>query len=258
MNKTALITGASSGIGLELAKVFAAEKINLVLVARSHDKLNTLANELRSEFGIEVYVLSKDLGIYLNALEVFTFCKTNSIHIDYLVNNAGFGDYGDFAHSKWEKQESMINLNITTLTYLTHLFLPGMLERKFGRILNVASIGSFMPGPLMSVYYATKAFVLHFSEGISEELRGTGVKVTALCPGPTKSGFQAAAAMENSKLVKKIKMPSSYKVAKYGFRAMMDGKTVAIPGFMNYLIANTIRFIPRKWLAKLIHFAQAK
>jgi short-subunit dehydrogenase len=258
MNKTALITGASSGIGLELAKCFATEKINLVLVARSHDKLNSLANELRSEFGIEVYVLSKDLGIYLNALEVFTFCKTNSIHIDYLVNNAGFGDYGDFAQSKWEKQASMINLNITTLTYLTHLFLPGMLERKFGRILNVASIASFMPGPLMSVYYATKAFVLHFSEGISEELNGTGVKVTALCPGPTKSGFQAAAAMENSKLVKKIKMPSSYQVAKYGFRAMMNGKPVAIPGFMNYLMANSIRFVPRRWVAKIIHFVQAK
>jgi uncharacterized protein len=179
---TALITGASSGIGLELAKVFAANKINLVLVARSESKLNELANEVKQQ-GVTVNVLAKDLSSYNTAKEIFDWCGQQNIQIDYLVNNAGVGDFGFFHESEWKKQEQIINLNITALTYLTHLFLPDMVKRKNGKVLNVASTAAFQPGPTMSVYYATKAFVLHFSEAIANELEKTGVTVTALCPG---------------------------------------------------------------------------
>lgn len=248
--KTALITGASSGIGLELAKQFAAEKINLVLVARSEGKLNELAATLRNS-GVTVHVLAKDLSNYHSAKEIYGWCGQNNITIDYLVNNAGFGDFGFFHESEWGKQEQMINLNITTLTYLTRLFLPGMVERKYGKVLNVASTAAFQPGPTMSVYYATKAYVLHFSEAIANELDKTGVTVTAFCPGATESGFQSAAAMEDSKLVKGKKLPSSAAVAAYGYKAMMKGKKVAIHGFMNAVMANAIRFMPRNWVLKI-------
>jgi len=214
--RTALITGASSGIGLELAKIFAQNKINVVLVARSEDKLMQLAHDIKNQYGIAVAVLAKDLSDYNNSKEVFEHCNQQNIQIDYLVNNAGFGDFGFFADSDWDKQLQMINLNITTLTYLTRLFLPGMLERKYGKIMNVASTAAFQPGPTMSVYYATKAYVLHFSEAIANELEGTGVTVTALCPGATESGFQSVANLQESKMVKGKKLPSSEEVAKYG------------------------------------------
>jgi len=258
MKQAALITGASSGIGFELAKYFAADKINLLLVARSAEKMEQLAEQLRKDFLIEVHVVPKDLGDYSKAYDLFNYCEENQLQIDYLVNNAGFGDYGNFAESQWSKQQSMINLNITCLTLLTHLFLPGMLKRKFGRILNVASIAAFMPGPFMSVYYATKAYVLHFSEGLSGELQGSGVSITALCPGPTESGFQAGANMEDSKLLKGRKMPSSNEVAKYGYRSMMKGKTVAIHGILNKIVANAIRFTPRSLAVKIIRMVQSK
>jgi uncharacterized protein len=242
--QTALITGASSGIGLEMAKIFADNKVNLVLVARSADKLNQLATELGSK-GITVNVMAKDLSNYNTAKELYDWCSQQNIHIDYLVNNAGFGDFGFFHESDWKKQEQMINLNITTLTYLTRLFLPAMVQKGNGRIMNVASTAAFQPGPTMSVYYATKAYVLHFSEAISNELKNKGVTVTALCPGATESGFQSAAAMEESKLVKGKKLPTSAEVAAYGYKAMMKGKRVAIHGFMNKILANSVRFMPR-------------
>lgn len=258
MNKTALITGASGGIGLELAREFAKDKINLILVARSEGKLKEIAAELRNKYGITVEVLAKDLSNYNAAKEIHQWCLQNKNDVGYLVNNAGFGDYGFFAESNWPKQEQMINLNITSLTYLTHLFLPGMIQRKFGRIMNVASTAAFQPGPGMSVYFATKAFVLHFSEAIANELEGTGVTVTALCPGATESGFQTAAAMEDSKLVKGKKIPTSAEVAAYGYRAMNKGKKVAIHGFMNYLLVNSIRFTPRSLVLKIVRSLQSK
>jgi uncharacterized protein len=254
---TALITGASSGIGLELAKVFAANKINLVLVARSESKLNELANEVKQQ-GVTVNVLAKDLSSYNTAKEIFDWCGQQNIQIDYLVNNAGVGDFGFFHESEWKKQEQIINLNITALTYLTHLFLPDMVKRKNGKVLNVASTAAFQPGPTMSVYYATKAFVLHFSEAIANELEKTGVTVTALCPGATESGFQTAAAMEESKLVKGKKLPTSKQVAEYGYAAMMKGKKVAIHGVMNYLLANSVRFSPRAMVLKMVRSIQDK
>jgi uncharacterized protein len=257
MATTALITGASSGIGLELAKIFATNKINLVLVARSEGKLKELATQLQSQ-GIVVHVLAKDLSNYHTAKEIFDWCVQQNINIDYLVNNAGFGDFGFFHESDWMKQEQMINLNITTLTYLTHLFLPGMVQRKAGKVMNVASTAAFQPGPTMSVYYATKAYVLHFSEAIANELKGTGVTVTALCPGATESGFQTAAAMEESKLVKGKKLPTSEEVAKYGYKAMMKGKTVAVHGFIHYIMSLGPRFMPRNLTTKITRMVQDK
>ncbi len=254
---TALITGASSGIGFELAKIFATNKINLVLVARSEGKLNELASEVKP-LGVKVYVLAKDLSNYNTAKEIFDWCSQQSIQIDYLVNNAGVGNFGFFYESDWKKQEQIINLNITALTYLTHLFLPGMVKRNNGKVMNVASTAAFQPGPTMSVYYATKAFVLHFSEAIANELEKTGVTVTALCPGATESGFQTAAAMEESKLVKGKKLPTSKQVAEYGYSAMIKGKKVAIHGIMNYLLANAVRFSPRAMVLKMVRGIQDK
>ena len=258
MNKTALITGASSGIGFELAKEFAANKNNLLLVARNGAKLKEMAEDLSNKYGVMVNTLALDLSELNSAQMVFEYCQKNSLQIDYLINNAGFGDFGFFAESKWDKQLQMINLNITTLTHLTHLFLPTMIKNKYGKIMNVASTAAFQPGPTMSVYYATKAFVLHFSEAIANELEGTGVTVTALCPGPTESGFQSAAALEESKLVKGKKLPSSAVVAQYGYQALMNGKKVAIHGVLNAIMAKAIGFVPRGMVLKMVRMMQDK
>jgi short-subunit dehydrogenase len=258
MATTALITGASTGIGYELALILAKNKINLVLVARSKEKLLNLQTKLAAEIGIKVSVLDLDLSTESSAQQVIDFCQQQKIKVDYLINNAGFGDYGFFHESDWKKQAEMLQLNIVTLTQLTHLFLPNMIKNKSGKILNVASIAAFLPGPLMSVYYATKAYVLHFSEALANELKDDGITVTTLCPGPTESGFQALAAMEESKLVKGKKMATSNEVAEYGFQAMMKGEQVAIHGFMNKLMVNSIRITPRSLALKIVRQMQDK
>jgi hypothetical protein len=255
---TALITGASSGIGYELAKLFAADKINLVLVARREDKLKTLARELIAREGIRVDCLPVDLSDHNHCRDIADWCDSEKINIDYLVNNAGFGDFGFFIESQWQKQLDMVNVNITSLTWLTKLFLPGMVNRKFGRILNLASTAAFQPGPTMSVYYATKAYVLHFSEAIGNELAKTGVTVTALCPGATDSEFQDVANLHESKMIKGRKLPTSVSVAKFGYKAMKRGKAVAIPGIGNYLLANSVRFAPRGLVVKIARYIQDK
>jgi short-subunit dehydrogenase len=253
--KTALITGASSGIGLELARVFAKNHINLALTARSEGKLQEIKLELENDFGISVKVIVANLSEYDNAEDIYRIIKEKNIAVEYLVNNAGFGDYGFFHESDWRKQEEMINLNVTALTFLTRLFLKDMVARKSGKILNVASTAAFQPGPLMSVYYATKAFVLHFSEAIANELKGTGITVTALCPGPTESNFQNAAEMGNSQLFKR-KLPTSREVAEFGFKEMMAGKTVAIHGTQNKILRQIGRFAPRKIAAAVVRKIQ--
>ncbi len=255
---TALITGASNGIGLELAKVHASKGGDLVLVARNIAKLNELKAELEKQYQVKVYTIGKDLSAPNAALEVYEETKKQHIQIDYLINNAGFGDFGMFVDLDWSKQLQMINLNITTLTHFTHLYLQDMVKRKSGKIMNVASTAAFQSGPTMAVYYATKAYVLSFSEAIDNEVSDKGITVTALCPGATESGFQAAASMEESALVKGKKLPTSQAVAIYGYDAMLKGKTVAIHGFMNAVMANSVRFTPRALVVKITRKLQDK
>jgi short-subunit dehydrogenase len=257
MKNTALITGASSGIGLEFAKIHASKGDNLVLVARNINKLNELKAELETQFNIFIYTIEKDLSLVNSSLEVYEELKLNNIQIDYLINNAGFGDIGNFSNTSWEKELRMINLNITALTQLTKLFLKDMLARKKGKIMNLASTASFQPGPFMAVYFATKSYVLHFTEAINAEVKGSGVTLTALCPGPTKSGFQTAAEIGKSLLFNN-KNPTSKEVAEYGYKSMMQGKSVAIHGFINYLMANSVRFTPRNWVVAITKKIQGK
>jgi short-subunit dehydrogenase len=243
--KTALITGASSGIGYELAKIHASKGGNLVLIARSKAKLDELKNELEKQYKISVYTIGKDLSLPNAAQEVYNETITQQIKVDYLINNAGFGTFGLFPISDWEKEQQMINLNITALCQFTKLYVKDMVKSKSGKIMNVASTAAFQPCPTMAVYGATKAYALSFSEAVNNEVRDKGVTVTALCPGATASGFQAAANMADSKLFKNKKLPTSKEVAKYGYEAMLKGKPVAIHGIMNYLMANAVRFTPR-------------
>ncbi len=256
--KTALITGASNGIGLELAKIHASKGNNLVLVARNKTKLNEIKAELENQFNVSVYTIGKDLSIANAAQDVYNETNQQKIQIDYLINNAGFGDFGMFVATDWNKELQMINLNITTLTQFTKLYLKDMVSRKNGKIMNVASTAAFQSGPTMAVYYATKAYVLSFSEATDNEVREFGVSVTALCPGATESGFQAAAAMEESALVKGKKLPTAKEVAIYGYNAMMKGKVVAIHGFMNWILANSVRFLPRSIVVKTTRKIQDK
>ena len=258
MNKTALITGATSGIGYELAYIHANQGGNVVLVARSKDKLEQIKKDLENKYKIDVYIIEKDLSLKDSAKNVYDELIKNNITVDYLINNAGFGDYGFFNESDWGKLDQMINLNITALTQLTKLFLSDMIKRQEGKIMNVASTAAFQSGPTMAVYYATKAYVLSFSEAINNEVKNSRVTVTTLCPGATQSGFQEAASLQESRLVKGRKLPTSKEVAEYGYNAMLKGKSVAIHGIVNYLLANSVRFFPRSAVVKITRFIQDK
>lgn len=257
MNYT-LLTGASSGIGFELAHEFAKHKHNLILVARSTQKLEELRTAIEAQYAVVAEVISLDLSRPDSADQLYKIVKEKNLKIDILVNNAGFGDHGLFVNSELSRNEDMIVLNTLTLTKLTQLFLPEMVKQGQGRILNVASTASFQPGPLMTVYYATKAFVLSFSEGLAEELKGTGVTVTALCPGPTASGFQAIANIQDINLLKAIKIPTSQEVAEYGYKALMNGTVVAVHGLMNSLMAMSSGFLPRALARKIVMKLQQK
>lgn len=248
--KTALVTGASGGIGLELVKVSAREKYNLVLVARSGGKLNDLASDFAIQYGTQTRVIAKDLSMPSAPDEVFNEVQTSGITVDVLVNNAGFATYGRFAELDLQRELQMMQLNMVTLTHLTRLFLPGMVERRGGKILNVASTAAFQPGPLMAVYCATKAYVLSFSESIAEEVRGSGVTISTLCPGGTESGFQERAAMQESKFVQGGLMKSE-QVAEAGYQGLMAGKTIIIPGLTNKAVANLHRFLPRRLMTRM-------
>ncbi len=255
---TALITGASNGIGLELAKIHASKGGDLVLVARSITKLNQLKQELENKYKVKVYIIGKDLSIGNAAQQVYDETKVQKIEIDYLINNAGFGDFGMFVETDWDKELQMINLNITTLTQFTKLYLKDMVKRGSGKVMNVASTAAFQSGPTMAVYFATKAYVLSFSEAIDNEVSDKGVTVTTLCPGATQSGFQEAAAMQDSALFKGKKLPTSKEVAQYGYKAMIKGQTIAIHRFMNSILANSIRFLPRALVVKITRKIQSK
>jgi uncharacterized protein len=245
MNKTALITGASSGIGREFANILAEKGVNLVLVARNIKMLSEIKLALENQFKIDVLIIEQDLSVLHSAQEIFQIIKSKNIRIEYLINNAGFGDFGFFIDSNWEKSSQMIQLNITTLTELCRLFVPLMIQNKSGNVLNVASIAAFQSGPLMSVYFASKAYVLNFSEALNNEVKDQGVRITTLCPGPTKSNFQEVASMNDSKLFNHSSLPSSRDVADYGIKAMLKGQTIAIHGLKNNILVFLIRLFPR-------------
>lgn len=258
MKQTALITGASGGIGYELACVHASKGGDLILTARSAEKLEAVKIELESRYGSEVHLICNDLSETDSAYEILDYVNSRNLQVDYLINNAGFGVFGKFSETEWATELRMINLNITAPALLTKLFLHEMIQRGSGRIMNVASTASFQPGPLMSVYYASKAFLLSFSEAVGNEARDSGVTITALCPGPTRTGFQDAAGINESRLVKGRKLPTSREVAEFGYDAMLKGKTVAIPGMMNKGMIFAERFIPRSWTVRIARYVQNK
>ena len=256
MVETVLITGASSGIGLELARVFASQKSNLILTARSQPQLEQEAAELRVASKVQVTVLPCDLSKPGEAELLFAKVEHLGLRVDVLVNNAGFGLYGHFKDTSLARELEMIQLNMVAVTTLTKLVLPGMVARNHGRILNIASTAAFQAGPLMAVYYATKAYVLHFSEAIANELQGTGVTVTALCPGPTESAFVGNAKLETSKLFHNKKVPTAAQVAREGYDAMMAGKTMHIVGIGNRFYALMARLLPRQLMTSAVRQAQ--
>ena len=254
---TVLITGASGGIGYELAKLFARDHHDLVLVARSADKLAQVANELQVH-RVAVKTVALDLAQPPATRFLFDQLQREGIAVGILINNAGYGAYGEFAQMPEEEILGQIHLNITALTELTHLFLPPMIQRRSGRIMNVASTAGFQPGPLMAVYYATKAYVISFSEAIANELQNSGVTVTCFCPGATHTGFAKRAGTENSRLFKQLGGMSAEKVALDGYRAVMEGRTLAISGLHNWAVAQSTRFAPRKMVTAVSRWVAEK
>ena len=250
----ALITGGSTGIGAALADVFASRGHDLILVARNREKLEARAKDIRAKTGVQVTCFPEDLADPSGPRRLHEAVTDLKLDVHYVVNNAGVGLYGKFATTSLDAELKMIQLNVTSVVDLTKRLLPAMIQRGSGRILNVASTASFVPGPWMSVYYATKAFVLSFSQAIDYELRAAGVTVTALCPGPTESGFKVRAGSERSRLFEAFLMDAP-RVARVGYTAMMKGKAVAIPGMRNKLIPVAARALPRSITVTLSHRA---
>jgi uncharacterized protein len=258
MATTALITGASTGIGYELCKCFAADHHNLILIARHEAKLRQVASELSERFGVAVRAIVADLAKPEAPQKIADEVRKDSIQIDYLINNAGFGLGGKFAETELAAELEMMQVNMVALVQLSKLFLPAMVARRSGKIMNVASTAAFQPGPLMAVYYASKAFVLSFTEAIANELADTGVTVTALCPGPTQSEFQQRARIENTRLSKGkfLGLMTSAAVAQIGYRGLMQGKRLVIPGLINKIGVQSVRLSPRRVAAQVARMLQ--
>ncbi len=257
MESTALITGASGGIGAELARYHAARGGDLVLVARSEDKLKALQLELENAHKIKVMVVVADLAQPESADQIFSATEQAGLNIDILINNAGFGGHGKFHERQLRKDQAMMQVNMVSLVNLTHLYLQGMVQRNYGKILHVASTAAFLPGPLQAVYYATKSFVVSFSQAISQELEGTNVTSTALCPGAVATGFVSAGDLEGIKVWDKAATAES--VAKCGYDAMIKGDLVKInEKGLSFLLNWIIPFLPRKTILKLSRQAMEK
>ena len=254
--EVALVTGAASGIGYRLAVLLAEGGYDLMLVDIDEEKLTKAKSRIQNKFTIQVRTLVIDLSKPKAAIDIINALGDENLEV--LVNNAGFGLFGRFSNTNWRRESEMLHLHIMTTTHLTKLVLKGMVSRGHGKILNVSSLAAFQPGPLMSIYYASKAYILSFSEAIARELKGTGVTVTALCPGITKTGFQKVVSQNTVENTITFNMASAKAVAKYGYNAMMKGKTIAIPGKLNKLLANLPRFIPRNKVTSIIKKIQEK
>lgn len=254
--KTALITGASTGIGKELATIHAEKGGDLIIVARSLDKLNKLKSELETKYSVKITVIAKDLTLPTAAKEIYDEVKDKGIEVNYLINNAGFGGLGKFHERDWNQDLDMINLNVVALTALTRFFLPDFVKRNEGKILNVSSTASFMPGPLQAVYYATKAYVTFFSNAIAEELHDTNVTVTALMPGATETEFGRVSGMNKTSMFKKT--ASARSVAEDGYKGMLAGKLDVVSGlkFSQKVMMLMLPFTPKKMVLKQIRQMQ--
>ena len=253
---TALVTGGSGGIGLELAKQFAEHGHDLVLTARHRDALEAVAGTIEGKYGVKVTVIADDLTDSDAPQRLFDATLAENIDIHFLVNNAGFGLGGEFVDTDIKRELEMVQVNVAALIQLTKLFLPMMVKRKSGHILNLASTAAFQPGPLMAVYYASKAFVLSFSEAIAEELRNSGVSVTCLCPGATPTKFAETAGVRNSKLFTTVGGTTAEQVAQHGYEAMMKGERVAVVGTRNKIMVQAERFAPRRLVTRMSRMAQ--
>ena len=251
----ALITGASSGIGAVFAEELAKQTKNLVLVARSDQKLQQIAEKLQAKYQIEVQIIPQDLTEPEAVNHLFSKLETQQIEIDFLINNAGFGDYGAFSQTQWENQQKMIQLNVLALVELTHKFLPLMISNKQGKIINVASTAAFQAIPYLSVYAATKAFVLNFTEAIWAENQNTGVKIMALCPGPTKTEFFKEAGWKryNSNSTEYQNADDPLEIVQTALKAIEEDKSYSVPGkFLNQIITKVSRFFPRDMITKFV------
>ncbi len=247
----AIITGASGGIGRAFAEIFAKQGVNLYITARDKKALDSCAKDWTATYKIKVEVFAGDLSDQSAVQALIQKVEACNTSVDYLVNNAGFGEYGEFTETDPVREQQMILLNIAALTSLTKHFGSVMKMQGHGRIVNVASIAAFLSGPYMAVYYATKAYVLHYSEAVHEELQGSGVGVTVLCPGPTQTGFATAAHAENASIFKGT-LPTAEEVAQYGYASMMAGKHIAVHGLRNKVLISTIRFTPRRLLTRMV------
>ena len=253
-----VVTGASGGIGYELARLFARDGWPLLLAARSGDKLTAFAQELTAAHNVPVAVCVVDLAAPGAADQLFEAARRQGRPVGVLVNNAGFGDYGPFVKADLANVLQILQVNIVVLTHLTRLFLPDMVGRNEGRVMNVASTAAFQPGPLMAVYYASKAYVLHFSEALDAELRKTKVRVSAFCPGPTATGFEARAGLGASKLFTGRNVMNARRAAEAGYRGLMRGRRVVVPGLWNNLLVLSVRFFPRRWITRVVQWMQGR
>lgn len=255
--QTALVTGASAGIGVDLAECFARDGYDLILTARSGQALDTVADRLRKAHGVQVATIPQDLGEIGGGAKLAAAIAQRGLGVDVLVNNAGFGHAGGFAAEPATPQLGMLDLNVRALTELTHIYWKGMLEKKRGGVLNVASTAAFQPGPFMAVYYASKAYVLSFSEALWEEARGTGVKVSCLCPGPTVSKFRERAGTGKTRLGKTSKVMASAPVARMGHDAFQANRRVKVTGGGNAFTAGLVKFLPRATLLGIVRRMQS-
>ena len=258
MKGTALITGASSGIGMSMARMLAEDGWNLIVIGRNVASMNALRDEVVSKNDVDVLVIEKDLSKVGASEEIYEEVSSAGLQVDFLINCAGLGDFGKFIESDPKKQERQILVNDLALTTMTRLFVPDMVARGSGRVLNVASIASFQPGPLMSVYYGSKAYVLNFTEAIAVELKGTGVKVSVVCPGPVDTPFLELAGQTGQNMFKKSACTTPDKVARYGLKKAFKGKVVIVVGFSSKMLMFFERFLPRCLVRNVVHMIQRK